>query len=158
MNDAYRNDLEAALARATDLEREVEALRKRVAELESGDPQTVEARENARRLEAALLRERDELRQHHQWEADDAHWRQASRDEAIAARARNAALKAELTTAPKTRLELQPITKQEMMVAGTFFAGGGITVLIGAFANSGPFGAIGAVLLMIGVAVVVSRK
>jgi predicted RNase H-like nuclease (RuvC/YqgF family) len=63
MNEAYRDDLEAALARASDLEREVEALRRRNAELESGDRATIEARENARRLEAALERERDELRQ-----------------------------------------------------------------------------------------------
>ena len=59
MNNAYRDDLEAALARASDLEREVEALRKRNAELESSG-QTDEARENARRLAAALEREREE--------------------------------------------------------------------------------------------------
>lgn len=96
MTDAYRDDLEAALARVSDLEREIEMLRKRNAELESGDRETIEARENARRLAAALEREREELRRQQQWEADEAHWREASREEVKAVRAANAALKAEL--------------------------------------------------------------
>ena len=70
MSDAYRDDLAAALARASDLEREVVELRKRNAELQSGDRETIEARENARRLEAALEREREELRQHHEQDVE----------------------------------------------------------------------------------------
>jgi len=126
MKDAYRDDLEAALARASDLEREVEALRKRIAELESGDRQTLEARENARRLEAALEREREELQRQHQREVDDAHWRQATREEVKAVRAANAARKAELAALTPRR---QRTANQEVAYA-TAFVICGIAALI----------------------------
>ena len=79
MNNAYRDDLEAALARASDLEHQVIRLRMRVAELETGDRATVEARENARRLEAALDREREELQRHHEQDVETEGRAQAAR-------------------------------------------------------------------------------
>lgn len=75
MTDAYRDDLEAALARASDLEREIEALRRRNAELEAE-----ESSENARRLAAALEREREEMRIRDTQRNDDATWRRAASD------------------------------------------------------------------------------
>jgi hypothetical protein len=113
-NNAYRDDLEAAQARASDLEREVEGLRKRISELETGDRATIEARENARRLAAALEREREELRQQHRWEVDDAHWRQASREESKAARAANAELKTALAVNTPRR---SPTTQEQLIGA-----------------------------------------
>jgi hypothetical protein len=62
MADTYHDDLETTLAWIDTLEREAERLRKRNAELESFDSQTVEARENAQKLEADLEREREALR------------------------------------------------------------------------------------------------
>jgi hypothetical protein len=84
---AYRDDLEAALARASHLEREVEALRRRNAELAFGDRATIEARENARRLEAALQREREELQQRIARGVEEASSEQASKDAGFSARA-----------------------------------------------------------------------
>jgi hypothetical protein len=77
VSDAYRDALEALLARVRDLEREVEELRKRNAGLESIG-QTDEARENARRLAAALERELEEARIRHERTLDDATWKQAA--------------------------------------------------------------------------------
>lgn len=75
MTDAYRDDLEAALARASDLEREIEALRRRNAELEAD-----ESSENARRLASALEREREEMRIRDTRRDDDATWRRAAKE------------------------------------------------------------------------------
>lgn len=66
----YRDELAAATARADALERELDLLRQRNAQLESGDRATIEARENARRLEAALERETDELRRRFEQELE----------------------------------------------------------------------------------------
>jgi chromosome segregation ATPase len=152
MTDAYRDDLEAALARVSDLEREVEALRERNAELEAGDSQTVEARENARRLAAALERERAELRQQHQREVDDAHWSQASRDEANATKAANTALVKRLTTALVKRRE---VTTAEVMIGTVGMVGGGMAGVVAAIVNSEPIGAIALVMFLVGAAAVV---
>jgi hypothetical protein len=152
MTDAYRDDLEAALARVSDLEREVEALRERNAELEAGDCQTVEARENARRLAAALERERAELHRQHQREIDDAHWSQAAREEAEAARAAKAALAMRTTTAPVQRRE---VTTAEVMIGIVGMVGGGMAGLIAAIVNSEPIGAVALVMFLVGAAAVV---
>ena len=83
MSDADRDDLEAAQTRASELEREVEELRKRNAELE-GAGETDEARENARRLAAAIEREREEAQIRDDRKLDDAMFTQAAQEAAIA--------------------------------------------------------------------------
>ena len=83
MSDAYRDELEAAQARASDLEREIEELRKRNAELE-GTGETDEARDNARRLAAAIEREREEAQIRDDRKLDDAMFNQAAREAASA--------------------------------------------------------------------------
>jgi hypothetical protein len=89
-DDEYRNDLEAALARASELEREVEELRRRNAGLESTG-KTDEARENARRLEAALERERAEAQVRDERKLDEAMFKQAAQEAAHASRKPSAA-------------------------------------------------------------------
>lgn len=106
----------------------MEGLRKRVAELESGDRQTLEARENARRLATALDREREERRRQQQREVDDAHWRQASREEVTAVRAANAALKARLAKNTARAPRRDPIA--EIAVTAIVVVGGAIAALI----------------------------
>ena len=76
MSDAHRDDLEAALVRASELDREVEELRRRNAELEAGG-QTDEARENARRLAAAIEREQKEAQIRDERKLDEASWHEA---------------------------------------------------------------------------------
>ena len=79
MTNTYRDDLEAALARASDLEREIEDLRQRNATLEA-----FEARHNARRLAAAIERERDEQQRNDDRDRDEARWRGAAEEAASA--------------------------------------------------------------------------
>jgi Flp pilus assembly protein TadB len=77
MNDAYRDELEATLARASELEREIEELRRTNAELES-----FEARHNARRLVAAIDREREEKQRNDDRDREDARLRLAAKEAA----------------------------------------------------------------------------
>ena len=146
MTDTYRDDLDAALARASDSKREVEALRERNAELEMSP----EARENARRLAAALERERAEVQQHHQSEVDSAHWMQASREEAKAARAANDVAK-QTTIAPVKRRE---VTKAKVLVGIVGMVGGGMAGVVAAIVNSEPIGAVALVMFLVGAAAV----
>ena len=71
MSDAHRDELEATLGRASELDADVEELRRRNAELESSG-QTDEARENARRLAAAIGREHKEAQIREERELDEA--------------------------------------------------------------------------------------
>jgi Flp pilus assembly protein TadB len=77
MNNAYRDDLEAALARASDLEREIEDLRMRNDALEA-----FEARKNARRLATAEERERDEEQRRDEQARDEGVLRRAAQEAA----------------------------------------------------------------------------
>jgi hypothetical protein len=83
---AYRDDLEAALQRGNDLEREIAALRARnqalEASLASGD--TSAATTNAQRIAAAIAREQEEQRLRDDAERDE----RAARERAMADRAR----------------------------------------------------------------------
>lgn len=79
MNDADRADLEAALARASELEREIEELRRQNVEREA-----FEARHNARRLVAAIDREREDQQRNDDRNRDEARWRRAAQEAASA--------------------------------------------------------------------------
>jgi hypothetical protein len=147
-NNAYRDDLEAALARASDLEREVAELQRRNAELEMGDRQTIEARENAHRLAAALERERDELRHDHNRQVDDAGWRRAAREAANARAAKVA------TNAPAGRSDEFKLWTNG--IAGLVV--GSLAGLVAITANNGWVGAASIAMLTVAVVFVVDAN
>jgi hypothetical protein len=147
MSDAHRDDLEAALARASDLEREIEELRRRNAELEAGG-QTDEARENARRLAAAIEREQKEAQIRDERKLDEASWRRA---------ARNAADEAAAEASAAAAVPRIDSVFADRAVGVAFLTGGAILEIVGMVAGSSDASICAVVLFVFGILLVISN-